>query len=192
MFFLLQIKWENRFKGDIQNECLVSVDGTDFRIREPYPWQSEVNPAFYSSKFKGAGLRYEVAVSIQSGDIVWYHGPFPCGRMPDIRIYRLSLKNMLGPGEKVVADRGYDGDPTAVTPNSITSSSVQRGMSIARARQETVNRRFKQFKILQETYRHSREKHGDVFATIVCLTQLEIENGHPLFSVHEYVRPVRA
>ena len=78
-----------------------------------------------------------------------------------------------------------------MTPNSTTNASVQRGMSIARARQETVNRRFKQFKILQETYRHCREKHGDVFATIVCLTQLEIKNGNPLFSVDEYVRPVR-
>jgi hypothetical protein len=32
---ILQIKFENRFKNDNGSVCLISVDGTDCRIREP-------------------------------------------------------------------------------------------------------------------------------------------------------------
>jgi hypothetical protein len=45
---------------------MVTVDGTDFRIYEPTPF----SPMWYSHKYKGPGLRYEVALSIRGGDIV--------------------------------------------------------------------------------------------------------------------------
>jgi hypothetical protein len=55
-----QIIWENRKKLDKSNDCLTTVDGTDFRIPA---WGRK----FYSHKFKGSGLRYEVALSILGG-----------------------------------------------------------------------------------------------------------------------------
>ena len=61
------IKWDKRLKGDVGYECLVSVDGTDFRI----PQQSPFSSAWFSHKFNGPGLRYEVGVSIIGGSIVW-------------------------------------------------------------------------------------------------------------------------
>ena len=65
---------------------------------------------FYSHKFKGPGLRYEVALSIQTGDIVWINGPFPAGAWPDINIFRHGLKWMLKEaGERCEADKGYRG-----------------------------------------------------------------------------------
>ena len=76
--------------------CKVTVDGTDFRILEPSPFSKK----WYSHKFRGPGLRYEVAVGIQSGHIVWTNGPFPAG-VPDIVIFRYSLKNKLVEGERV-------------------------------------------------------------------------------------------
>ena len=69
----------------------MSVDGTDFRIREPSPF----NPMWYSHKFNGAGLRYEVAVGLCDEGIVWVNGPFPCGSWPDLRIAREGLVNFL-------------------------------------------------------------------------------------------------
>ena len=60
---------ENHFKGDADNNYLVSVDGTDFRI-------AEQGKRFYSHKFKKSGLRYDVAICIKSGDIVWVSGPY--------------------------------------------------------------------------------------------------------------------
>ena len=44
------------------------------------------------------------------GDVVWVHGPFPCGDWPDIVIFRSSLISFLDEGERVEADDGYVGE----------------------------------------------------------------------------------
>ena len=54
---------------------MVSVDGTDCMIHKPSPFRSKL----WSQKFNGPGVRYEVGLGIQNGDIVWVNGPFPCG-----------------------------------------------------------------------------------------------------------------
>ena len=100
-----KIRWENRLINDTGNDALVTVDGTDFRIREPIPF----NRKWYSNKFNGPALRYEVGVSINTGYIVWFNGPFPAGMMPDIKIFESNLKWKLNSGERVVADKGYTG-----------------------------------------------------------------------------------
>ena len=85
---LLQIKWENRFLGDKGKTCKVANDGTDFRIYEPQPFSKK----WFSNKFNGPGLQYEVAINIQTGDIVWINGPYKCGAWTDIKIFRHKLK----------------------------------------------------------------------------------------------------
>ena len=55
--------------------------------------------------------------------------------------------------------------------------------SRVRSRQETVNKRFKQWEILVQVYRHDITMHGYVFRAIAVITQLAIENGEPLFPV---------
>ena len=82
---------------------MVSVDGTDFEIYEPKPFSL----GWFSHKFKGPGVRYEVALAISTGDIVHINGPFPCGNFPDLKIFRAKLKGMLEDGEMVEANRGY-------------------------------------------------------------------------------------
>ena len=69
---LSQIKWSNRLKGNPRVKSTVSVDGTDFRLQRQHPCK-----CFYSHKFKASGYRYEVAICIKTGDIIWTHGPFP-------------------------------------------------------------------------------------------------------------------
>ena len=82
----------------------MTVDGTDFKI-------SEHSPAFSSHKYaKRSALCYEVAVSIQSGDIVWIIGPYECGKWPDISIFRDSLLSHLAPNKLIEADDGYIGE----------------------------------------------------------------------------------
>lgn len=80
---LFQVKWENRLNADKGKTCKVTVDGTDCQIFEPRPFSKQ----WYSHKFKKAGVRYEVAVCIQTGWIVWINGPYPCGAWPDIKIF---------------------------------------------------------------------------------------------------------
>ena len=53
----------------------MTVDGTDVMIWEPTPFSK----MWYSHKFHGAELRYEIGMCIQTGDIVWVNGPFKCG-----------------------------------------------------------------------------------------------------------------
>lgn len=75
--------------------------------RLPYIKPSPFNPEWYSHKFWGPVLGYEVTVSKNTGDITWIHGPIPCGTWPDIKIFKSMLKAVLGYNKKVVADNGY-------------------------------------------------------------------------------------
>lgn len=172
----MQIKWENRFSGAF-NHCNVSVDGTDFKICEPSPFQTK----WYSHKFNGPGLRYEVGICIGTGHIVWVHGPFPCGRYSDLSIFRLGMKESLLSGEKVVADGGYRDNCCEQLGGQ--SSTLSKVYSVVRARHETVNRRLKQFFVLGHRFRHDLSRHSACFHAVSNLTQLMIENGEPLFSV---------
>lgn len=144
----------------------MTVDGTDFQVNEPWPFKAEINKKFYSHKFKAAGLWYEVGVCIQTGDIVWFHGPFPAG-MSDLQVFRIKLAQMLMPQEKVIADRGYRGEPLIITPlNYPNNRELQVSMGEARARHETINRRFKQWGALAQRFRHGFDKHGLTFTAI--------------------------
>jgi hypothetical protein len=162
----------------------VSIDGTDFRIYEQKPfWKG-----WFSHKFNGPALRYEVGICIQSGDIVWLNGPYPAGEWNDIKIFRDSLKNVLAgivPREKVEADNGYRGEPQyAKTPNDLgLTARAKEQKKKVRARHETVNKRFKQWSCLRERFRHDIIKHGDVFRAVAVVTQLALENSEPLFEV---------
>lgn len=161
--------------NDEGNICLVSVDGTDFRILNWKPFWT----GWYSHKFHGPGVRYEVAVCILTGHIVWINGPFPCGRYADITIFRRDLIHELEDNEKVEADKGYRGEPNFI----VTPQEDNLVQSAVRGRHETVNKRFKQFGCLYQTFRHGLQKHFFCFNAVVALTQLAIENGEPLYQV---------
>lgn len=68
-------------------ECLVSVNGTDFQIKEPFPFCKKTSKVWYSEKLNAAAVRYEVALSIYNGNIVWVNGPFPAGAFTDVKIF---------------------------------------------------------------------------------------------------------
>jgi DDE superfamily endonuclease len=134
-------------------------------------------------------LRYEVALCIRTGDIVWVSGPFPAGQWPDLKIFRLELKHYLGPGERVEADKGYRGEyPLCVKTNFPGEDpETKRMRRRVLARHETVNKRFKHFAILRERFRHEKDmmgKHGFAFRAIVVLTQLSFYDGAPLNQVY--------
>ena len=180
----IQIIWDNRMKKDIGNGCLVSVDGTDFRIPQH-------GRKFYSHKFKKSGLRYEVALCIMTGDIVWINGPYEPGIWPDIKIFRDSLMSHLGRNERVEADDGYLGEhpqhvkcPAGFANRKENEKMQQR----VRNRQESINNRFKFWGILAQEFRHDIADHGDVFRTVAVISQLEINQGERLFDCN-YMDP---
>jgi hypothetical protein len=160
--------------------CKITIDGTDFKIQEPQPFDRK----WYSHKFKGPGLRYEVGLCIQTGWIVWLNGPYPCGSHPDLKIARLGVFRLLAIGEMVLADGGYrDGGVFAETPTGHNNND-QKMKKLARARHETVNKRLKQFNILANVYRCSLDDHGYIFRAITIITQIAIQTEEPLFSMH--------
>ena len=109
LMLYLQILFENRKMSGSLNNCLVSVDGTDLRIPQQGPAQKG-NP-FSSHKYKGkSALRYELAVDIKTGYLVWINGPFPAGAFPDVEIFRSCLVEELDEDERVEADDGYIGE----------------------------------------------------------------------------------
>ncbi len=176
-----KILWDDRHRGWRGGACMITVDGTDFRIHEPKPFDRK----WYSHKYTKAGLRYEIGVCIQTGWIVWTNGPFACGPNHDLTIFRSALEGMLLPWEMVEADQGYRGHPRIRPRYEEGVSMVQYiAKGRARARHEGINSLFKIFGILKYPFRHNIEKHGRVFRAIATITQVKLKNEQPTFDVH--------
>jgi len=169
---IVKTRWENRFKCDRGAFALITLDGADFRIQEPYPF----DPKWFSHKFKAAGVRYEVGVCILSGEIVWVNGPHPCGSWSDLRIARDRVLYELEDGEMIVADGGYnDRRMFFFTPTGLNNPE-QRAQSKARALHKCINRRFKQWEVLQQRFRHDVHLHGICFHAIANLIHMEMDS----------------
>ena len=183
-----KIKWDLRYEVPHNEQdvyAYVAIDGVDFLIQEPIPFSS----GWYSHKFKHAGLRYIIATSLFTGEITYVEGPFPCGHWSDVRIFRNNLKDHLLPGEMVVADRGYRGDPSCITPYDAYDNHVKYLMGVARARHEGVNAMFKQFRILKDMYRHDLRKHSWVFKAVSLLVQLRLIEGSRVYQILDFTIP---
>lgn len=176
-FLASKIIWSERKNGPSWNGAYSSIDGTDFRIAEPYPFDK----GWYSHKFNSAALRYEIAVSI-SGNIVWCHGPFPAGTWPDNKIFNSAFVFNLDHLETVVSDKGYSHKQCVTQPrikNSIQSTILKR----IRGRHEVLNRRIKCFNILSSRFRHALHLHEDCLFAVVNVVQEAINCGHRLFDI---------
>ena len=169
--------WSSRLNGVCLEGAYITVDGTDCQIFEPSPFDSK----WFSYKTNSAGLRYEIGLSISSGNIVWVNGPFPCGSNTDLMIFRSRLKSSLLSNEKCIADRGYS-DEKCITPNNEISA-ISEITATLRARHETVNRRIKQFRAIAEKFRHDICLHGMVFFAVANITELLLETANPLFTI---------
>ena len=143
---------KNRFHDDHLNGCLMSVDGTDFRIQQWQPWSK----GWYSKKFNAPGLQYKIGVCILTGWIVWLHGPFPREFKNNLMIFWHSLASQLQPKERVECDKGYHGEPqNSKTPDVLDPEEVARIWRHVGQQHETINKQFKQFKCFKGVWRHS-------------------------------------
>jgi len=161
----------------------LTVDGVHCPIEEP---RQEPSAKWHSHKFHGAGLAYELGISVFENKLVWINGPYPCGDS-DLVIFRKEdgLRSKIPPGKKVIADRGYSGDdqPMLALRNKHDTDEVKDFKSRACARHESFNTRIKSFACLTKEFRHGKDNHRDVFFAACVLKQYDLENGHPLFDV---------
>lgn len=65
---------------------------------------------WWSHQINITGVRYEIGISLETGDIVWISGPYPCGLYPDVSIFRKRMKFELTKNERVFTDKGYTDD----------------------------------------------------------------------------------
>jgi hypothetical protein len=176
------IVWTNRFrKWCGSTRCLVSVDGVDCPVKEPWPF----NPSMCSVKFNGPAYKYEVGVSINSGDIVWINGPFKAGKNDKTIFEEDGLAEMLCDDEGIEVDKGYQGDERLKNPLIAQSQEDRIQKSRVRARHEIVNGRLKNFRILDDVFRSctgnvdTAEKHALAFQAVAVIVQLGFElHGH--------------
>jgi hypothetical protein len=146
---------------------------------EPTPF----DPKWFSSKFNGPGIRYEVGVSIFSGHIIWVNGGVPCGEYPDLVLARSLYTSCIREDELTVADNGYRDDRYFVYPQLIRNQPDSDVFKTIRARHETVNSRLKAFKILSSTFRHSLDQHPACFYAVANIVQATIIYESPLFPI---------
>ena len=182
----LQITLDTRYKADKGNDCLLSVDCVDMEILEVWPFRQSVSPIWFGHKFHGPGVRYEIALVILTGDVAWINGPFPCGQFNDLSIFRdLGLLSHLDKNERVEADNGY----LSLDPEYIKCAmglhhpdENEQMRKRVMGRQETINKRLKDWGCMSQKFIHCVNKHSDCFRAVMVILQLSIEEGEELFS----------
>lgn len=184
IFGLQELKADKiRFPSNNEFELvfILSVDGTDCRIQEPRPFSK----TWFSQKFKGPAVKYEVALDVLTGRCVWINGPFR-GSKNDVTIYREGLRQLIPPGKLVVGDKGYRGEPETISyPNHLDEEAVAELKKRIRSKQETFFSRMKAFKILEDSFRHKpvMTKHKACFEAVAVIVQYGIDLGFPLFEL---------
>ena len=172
--------FENRHcRNNFRYVAKVSIDGTDCPIWEPWPF----DPKWFSHKFKSAGLRYEVGLCINTGEIVSVFGGYPCGDWPDLEVARDGILNLIDDDEKVISDSGYRGDPRILHNTGDWTTYTARTRSNVRARHETVNSRIKAYAITSTKFRHDLIIHTQCFYSVINLVQIELRYESSLFQI---------
>lgn len=161
----------------------MSIDGVDFKIWEPESdWHFK--PDYCSHKHKSAGLRYEVALCIRTGDCVWINGPERAGET-DANIFKDDLVEYLEPGEQCEGDGHYQMMVPNLFPKRENRPEIDMANAI-RARHETFNGKVKNFAAMANTFRHGAEHHAAAFRACVVITKLRMDRGEiELFHVRK-------
>ncbi len=180
-----QIVFKSRLDAhDVGNNCLMSIDGTDFRILQK--GAATRGNAFGFHKYVGkSALRYKLEIDILARNLAWVSRPYPTGKWNDIKKIMNELAHCLEPGERVEADNGYVGhaDKVKCTNKDCNPTENLAMQACVRSRHKTFNGCLKNWGILGQVYRHDITKHGTVFYACVVITQLAIDNGERLFEV---------
>jgi DDE superfamily endonuclease len=176
---LIQFPPIDDIERDFEATLFATVDGIHCRINEP---RTDPGSKWYSHKFHGPGVTYEVGISLVEGRILWISDSYPAGES-DINVFRKpgGIMEKIPPGKKVIADKGYRGEHDKIsTPNHHDSLNAKMFKKRALARHETLNKRLNDFKILSERYCHGFPTHKVAFPAVCVLVQNDL-NASPLF-----------
>lgn len=196
------IVWNPVLDNPASEVFIVSVDGTDCRVRERKHATLNQNKKMCSHKFKAAALKYEIAISIHTSNCVWIAGPFRGGK-GDLAIYKGvededdeqmqveelglppydCLEDKIVEGKLGIADGGYQGGKRLSLPNQSDPARLHAFKSRSRCRQESFNGRIKKFDVLTHTFCHTFLQHCTSFHAVCVIVQYQMNNGSELFEV---------
>lgn len=89
------------------------------------------------------------------------------------------------------ADGGYSGEPFYIKiPKDSLSHEEIKMKTIPKSHHETADRWLQTFQILKKAFCNNLIKHSSSFWAVAVITQINIENGLPLFDI-EYVDTVQ-
>jgi Transposase DDE domain len=165
-----------------------SVDGTHVPEHEPRDPTLRRNPKNFSYKNNFAGLNFQIVLALWSNQVLYANAGDPAS-MHDMTAIRAEFVNMVPEGGRVIADAGYIGKTERekkifAVKNNLDSEEVGRFKGRARARQESFNKRMKDYVCLTTKFRHGSDFHRKCFLAVLILCQYAIEDtssvGEPL------------
>ena len=169
----------------------LSVDGTHARTNEPRDPDMRRNPKNFSYKHNFSGLNYQIAINIFTEQIAYANTGDP-GSVHDMTAMREEFIDLCPVGARVIADSGYTGKSERekrlfAVCNTFDTDAVKTLKKRARARQESVNKRLKDYHCFKVSFTDGVQKHRLCFAAAITLIQYSIEDtspdGEPLLTI---------
>jgi DDE superfamily endonuclease len=159
----------------------MSIDGTHCRISEP---RKAPSATWYSHKLNKPALAYTVGLHIYESKIIYISESFAAGT-PDITMFKEGVMDKIPDGQKIIGDQGYKGYPDKICiKNKFDTDDVILFKRLVRSRHESFYKRIKAFQVLDQRFRHNKDRHRTVFTAVCVLMQYDFENGdRPLFDV---------
>ena len=197
-----KIVWDPSLDDPETETFICSADAADFKTNElPFYGLSRCKQ-LSSNKFRSCGVKYEIACAVFQSKCLHIAGPFRAAKH-DATIYEgvedatdllfrerlglpphgVCLQDKIKDGKLCITDRIYGSKPHVSAPNTSGSKELEKFKSRARCREESFNKRIKDYEVLTKIFHHSLTKHQPAMFAVCVMMQYQMENGAELFQV---------
>ena len=186
------------FEGLHSTCTFLPVDTCHLRTQE---FRCDPSSIWWSHKFNGPAVSFEVVTDPLEGKIRWINGPEPASTH-DLTFLRGGKKGQQKKWKKsalyfhipktvrLVGDSAYQGQQDKVTTTKDAHKPATKKLfARMKSMQETCFKRFKDFKVLRDSFRHGKNTNDKLakikmsFEAVAVLLQYDFENGSRLFEV---------
>jgi hypothetical protein len=100
-------------------------------------------------------------------------------------MFKEGVLQKIPDGQKVIGDQGYKGYPDKIDiKNDLDTEEARIFKQRARSCHESFYKRIKAYQVLDQRFRHNKERHKTVFNAVCIIMQYDFDNGgRPLFDV---------
>ena len=180
------IFWPRILDSPTSEVNALSVDGVDKKTFER-KHKTQLLPfdrGNCSHKHAHGALKYQIVMAAHRPRCVHIYGPVRGGMGDKEMLERSGVLARLRPGKLIVADRGYikkEFGGKISWPNPQEDSKEANNLkSRIRLRHESFNGKMAAFGCLNQTWRHSDDKHGIAFRAVAVTVQYALDNGTSL------------